>query len=543
MAFNNTGSCRNPGFNHRNDDELNMEDGLGVVLFKKLKKHKNKILQYIADTGEVDTYEQVLIRSIRTALKLEEMGLGKDDVISMCTYNHKNSCIPLVATFFIGAISANFDPKLSPLDTIHLLKLMQPKVMFVSIESLSFMEKCMEEAKVKCELVVFGDSERYIQFSEFLEPHPKEENFEPTALNDSKETAAVLFSSGTTGLPKGICLSHASLLGWYKNSGIFAVNSGDGVNLVYTTFYWISALWFFIESVIRGDARVVCSKFDPYELWHIIEKYKITSIFLAPHLANEFIDCRLKDVDTSSLKLLLMGGSAPTENMMSALREGLPGTKVFNGYGQTEALTCITVFDESNPEEVEMQIRKPMSCGKVRKAFQWKVVDPVTEEVLGPNQRGELRIKCDLMMSGYYKMDSSSAYDSEGYLKTGDIFYYDDEGCFFVVDRIKEMFKYKAYHILPAILEDVLMTHPAVKEAAVIGIPHGIEGEYPMGVVVLREGYGQMSPNEIEEYVEKRVPEMQRLRAGVKIVKELCRTATSKLRRAEIKKMVLEGKI
>ncbi|KAJ8947579.1 hypothetical protein NQ318_010091, partial [Aromia moschata] len=296
-----------------------------------------------------------------------------------------------------------------------------------------------------------------------------------------------------------------------------------------------------LQTVIRGDAEVVCSKFDPYEVWHIIDKYKVNVMSTPPHLANEFIDCRLNDVDTSSLILFLVGGSAPTEKLMTALQEAFPGTKILNGYGQTETGSCVTLFDASNPEEVEMQIRKPMSCGKVRNGFQWKVVDPVTEEVLGPNQKGELRVKCDLMMNGYYKMDSSSAYDSEGYLKTGDVLYYDNEGCFFVVDRIKEMFKYKGYHILPAILEEVLMTHPAVKEAAVVGIPHGIEGDHPMGVVVLREGYGHVSSMEIEKYVEKRVPEMQRLRAGVKIAKELCRTATSKLRRADIKKYGARG--
>lgn len=146
-------------------------------------------------------------------------------------------------------------------------------------------------------------------------------------------------------------------------------------------------------------------------------------------------------------------------------------------------------------------------------------------------------------MNGYYKMDSSSAYDSEGFIKSGDIAYYDEEDCLFVVDRIKEMFKYKGWHILPAVLEGILLTHPAVKEAAVIGIPHELDGDHPMGIVALKKGYKDVTAEDIELYVRQRVSDNQRLRAGVKIVEKIARTATSKIRRNEMKRMVLSGEI
>lgn len=142
-------------------------------------------------------------------------------------------------------------------------------------------------------------------------------------------------------------------------------------------------------------------------------------------------------------------------------------------------------------------------------------------------------------MNGYYKMDSSYAYDSEGYLKTGDILYYDDEYCFYVVERSKEMFKCRGCHIVPSILEEVLLLHPSVKEAAVVGIPHEIDGYHPMGVVTLREGYDNISAKDIEIFVEAKIYEAQKLRAGVRIVKELPRTCTGKIQRNVITERIL----
>lgn len=140
-------------------------------------------------------------------------------------------------------------------------------------------------------------------------------------------------------------------------------------------------------------------------------------------------------------------------------------------------------------------------------------------------------------------MDSSSAYDSEGFIKSGDIAYYDEENCFYIVDRIKEMFKYKGWHILPAVLEGVLLNHPAIKEAVVIGIPHELDGDYPMGIVVLSKGYRDVTPEDIEHYMEENVSDTQKLRAGVKFVKEIVKTATGKVKRTVLKDMVLKGEL
>ncbi|XP_074028307.1 luciferin 4-monooxygenase-like [Leptinotarsa decemlineata] len=172
-----------------------------------------------------------------------------------------------------------------------------------------------------------------------------------------------------------------------------------------------------------------------------------------------------------------------------------------------------------------------------------KVVDLDTGKPLGPNHEGELRIKSHKVMNGYYKMDSSSAFDEEGYLKTGDIVRYDEEKCFYIVDRIKEIFKYRGWHILPAMLEEVLLAHPAVKEAAVVAIPHKIDGDHPMGLVVLFEGHDDVTSEDIESFFNSKVADSQKLRHGVRIVKELEKTVTGKIKRRALSQMISNGEI
>nr|XP_023017953.1 4-coumarate--CoA ligase 1-like isoform X1 [Leptinotarsa decemlineata] len=414
--------------------------------------------------------------------------------------------------------------------------------MFVSQDALSFMENCLAKTNIEVEIVVIGTSEKYEQFSKYLAPHHQENEFKPESDIDDRETAMIMFSSGTTGVPKGICLSHHSLLfecdemidlTWNKN---FEKNLR--VLLCFSNLYWISSLCFLICAMQSGYARVVCHHFDAAAVWKLIDEFKINLIFLPPYQAVEFLAQRTEDADASSLQVFLTGSCFVPEKLMKDLKKALPQTKILNSYGQTEMAGGIAIFDPSKPDELVMQENKPQSCGRIRKECEWKVVDLDTEKPLGPNHEGELRIKSHKVMNGYYKMDSSSAFDEEGYLKTGDIVRYDEENCFYIVDRIKEIFKYRGWHILPAMLEEVLLTHPAVKEAAVVAIPHKIDGDHPMGLVVLFEGHDDVTSEEIESFFNSKVADSQKLRQGVRIVEELEKTVTGKIKRRTLSRMV-----
>ncbi|CAH1975081.1 unnamed protein product [Acanthoscelides obtectus] len=360
-----------------NKEAKNTRYSLGLALYAHMKSFRNRIAQYEDETDYVDTYGALLTRCIRVAMKLQELGIGEDDIVSACTHNHRNSCVPFIASTFIGAIPATFDPGLSDIDTVSLLRLMQPKVIFISQEMLKDFETYMEKARVKpAYTIVFGESRgQYMSFDEFLKPQIKENQFKVYETSNPKKTAVVMFSSGTTGLPKGICLNHYALL---KQSGSFRddcpeiINSdtADSVLLLYPTLYWISAVCTLIGAVLRGEAKVLCRSFNAKRFFEIVEKYKVTLTFVPPYNLPLILQERPKDVDLSSLKAMLTGSCPITAQLMKETIEAFPETPVKNGYGQTELAGAISLF--SRPEDRDMQKKKLTSCGRIYSYLQWK---------------------------------------------------------------------------------------------------------------------------------------------------------------------------
>ncbi|CAG9855826.1 unnamed protein product [Phyllotreta striolata] len=505
---------------------------VGQLLFDSLTKYGDKTLLFIADTGERVTHSELLTWSVRAALRLREDGVRRGDIVSTCTDNHKYSWIPFLATQFLGGISANFNSMLPPEEAVLLMRSIRPKVLFVSKDDREYVERCLKEAGVDAKLVVFGSS-----FSDYIAQRDDESDFKPATIDSVTETAVVIFSSGTTGLPKGVCLSHNS---WYKIaqpiSIRYTINDDDAyVFLFCSTLYWITGIFNIVRSIYTGNVCVVCRKFDTVECWKYIEKYKVTVMFIGTFSIMDFVKSKPENIDASSLKLCYTGGSPVTVNMMKSLCEALPHTKILLLYGMTETTGGFMSFDPTDDRQYEMQLAKPLSSGLMPEGVEWKVVDVNTNKILGPNENGELRVKMEILMNGYFGVDSSEVFDSDGYFKTGDICNYDEDKCFFIVDRIKEMIKYRGWQISPAFIVDVLLQHPAVSEAAVIGIPHEIDVDHPMGIVVVDK---KTTEKEIADFVNSRVTDVQKLRAGVRIVEKIPKTVSGKVKKSALIELV-----
>ncbi|XP_044268934.1 4-coumarate--CoA ligase 1-like [Tribolium madens] len=506
-----------------------------------MKFYKNNVAQYIVETGEKDTFKELLKRSIRTALNMKLEGLTENDLVCLCSYNQKDICAPFIASMFLGLKVTSLDPSLSMTDTAYLLKQVKPTIIFIVPEALNLIENSIEQAEISCKIVIFGNSDTHQQFEEYLIPNSEEHDFRPVVVSP-EDTAVIFFSSGTTGLPKGICQSHYALLAQAVN----VINYGaiTSVSLYYSSLYWISAVLFLTASVLSGTARVICQSFDPTQIWKILDKYEVSFAFLAPSQASEMLKVgRPDNVDTSSLLCVLTGGGVFPEKQSLALRDLLPGTYISQGYGQTEVAGVLTCFNMNDVKDTLRLHYKPSSCGRPIHGIWYKIVDVETERNLGPNEQGELRVKTKYAMNGYYNLDSSESFDADGWLKTGDVVYYDEDYCFYVVDRIKEMLKYKSWHIAPAMLENILNNHPSIKLSVVIGIPDEDDGDHPMAIVILNNPEDEITGEEIEAYVAERVQDRQKLRAGVKFVTSFPITPSGKIKRREIKQMILAGQI
>ncbi|KAJ8939528.1 hypothetical protein NQ314_011095, partial [Rhamnusium bicolor] len=407
---------------------------------------------YIVDIEEEDTYAELLQRTVRAALELRKRNLSKNDVVILCTYNHKNSSVPFLACTFLGIPVASLDPSLSLMDTTHLIREVKPKILFIVPEALNLIEASLEETGVEAEIIIFGKSDKYTEFTDFLQPNDAEKDFIPEPAMNIQETAVIFFSSGSTGMPKGIMASQCGII----CQGTIFIESGNvgTVLLSYASLYWISSVISTTGIIFAGAAKVICKRFDAKQLWHLFEKYKITSFISAPDQIVDMIRVGRPDgIDTTSLTVCIIGGAALPERLMRVLRDFLPGTFVFMAYGQTEVTGVITSFSIKEVKHTLSLHYKPESIGILVVGFSCKVVDPETEKLCGPNENGELRVKSRVIMNGYYGRDSSETFDAEGWLKTGDMVYYDKDHCFFIVDRIKEMLKYKSWHVAPAMLE------------------------------------------------------------------------------------------
>ncbi|KAJ8919720.1 hypothetical protein NQ315_006248 [Exocentrus adspersus] len=495
------------------------ERGLSHLIFTCMKKHQDKVAQYLADTDEEDTYGELLKRSVRAALTLKKRNLDKDDVVVLCSYNQKNSAVPFLACTLLGIRVASLDPILSLWDITYLIAEVKPRIVFVVPETLQVLESALEETGLEVEVVVFDElglvSDKHTSFSEFLQPSQDEDAFVPETIPSLGETAVIFFSSGTTGYPKGILTSHYALICQpinFINSG----NLGD-VSLSYTSLYWISNVLLIYAVIFSGTARVVCRRFDPEHFWRLIDKYKVTNMFLAPSQVVDVVKAGRPDgVDTTSLLSCMIGGATISRKLTGELRDLLPGTFVAMAYGQTEVTGVIAFFRINQVKDTLALHHRPESVGRIAPGFKYKVVNLETEEACGANESGELRLKTPMIMNGYFGRDSSESFDAEGWLKTGDVVYYDEDGFFYVVDRIKEMLKYRSWHVAPAMVEKIVLEHPAVQRVVVVGLPHEEDGDHPMAVVVLnQESVDAVTETDIEKFVAERAPDRMRLRGGL----------------------------
>ncbi|KAL1517919.1 hypothetical protein ABEB36_001619 [Hypothenemus hampei] len=519
--------------------------GLGYEMFQKMQQHKDKTAQFIAKSGTSDTYEELLKRSIRTALHLKARNLKRTDVVTLCTYNHENSCVPFIATQFLGLKVASLDPSFTVGEASYLLDMVKPKIVFVVAEAVETIAESLEKAELQAEVVVFGeeiDNSTFTSFASFLEECPDEDIFEPEVV-DATETAVIYFSSGTTGLPKGICVSHKSL---YHNAFTFHYSAfivSNEVILSYSSPFWVSAAMLLTCAIVTGSARVICQKFDPEQIWIILEKYKVTYVFLAAIQGYGMIcSTRPEGLDTSCFRTVTTGGSPFPQEQLFTLRNMLPGTFVFQCYGCTEVAGPLTLFNLNRVNDRILLNQQPNSCGRPVPGFTYKVVNVDTGEACGVNEKGELRIKSEFCLNGYYNQDSTSAFDEEGWLRTGDVVYFDKDFCYYVVGRIKEMLKYRSWHVQPALLEGILQQHPAVKQCIVVGIPHPVDGDHPVGVVVVHEDHLEdVTAEEIQDFVAKRVNDTHKLRGGVRFIDKLPLIPSGKIKRLLVQDMVVQG--
>ncbi|XP_057660900.1 uncharacterized protein LOC130896667 isoform X2 [Diorhabda carinulata] len=266
-----------------------------------------------------------------------------------------------------------------------------------------------------------------------------------------------------------------------------------------------------------------------------IEKFKVARMIVPPPVLLFLLKSPMvKNYDLSSIKEMRSGAAPMGKDMERELKEKFNVHHVSQGYGMTETTLGVLV---SPPGKSKIG-----SCGKIVPGMMAKVIDDFGNP-LPAYKEGEICFKGPLIMKGYVgdPKSTESTIDKDGWLHTGDVAYYDSDGYFFIVDRIKELIKYKAYQVAPAELEALLLTHPAIQDSAVIGLPNEEAGELPLAFIVQKPNK-KITEQEVEKFVEDNVSPQKRLRGGVIFLNEIPRNPTGKILRRVLRERAVQYK-
>ncbi|XP_043502062.1 4-coumarate--CoA ligase 1-like [Polistes fuscatus] len=500
---------------------------IGKLLLDKMKARPDFVGQINVITEETYTFSKMYDYTVKCALWLRQQGIKRNDFIALCTPITMDSFAPFFATFCVGAIFTPWNPAMDIRETRYYMKLSGAKIVFADENSV---DTILEAAKLEnhdIKIVVFGESSNALPYSKILDGYSKLDvnNFECTPVDNVHDSAVLLYSSGTTGPPKAVLLSHFSFLCNLSLPNGFNV---EGIPLWFSQYFWITGVLATLSGISKYCVKLLYPKFEEEMACKIIEKYKVTWVFMSPSMVNRILKSEyFQKYDMSSITKTVIGGTPLSFKSETRLKEYLPNAIIIQHYGLTEACVLVTTAKPNH---------KAGSVGTVITNVQVKIIDLKTGESLGPNKTGEILTKSMTIMNGYYNNPQANkdAIDADGWLHTGDLAYYDEDGEIFIVDRIKETIKYQANQISPWEIENLLLTYPEVVDVAVVGVPHLVDDEHPMAFVT-KVPDSKVTEQELQEFVAKNMTERYHLRAGVKFLENMPYTVSGKIARKDLK--------
>ena len=505
------------------------------------------------------SYRELNERCRQVAKGLLSMGVKKGDHLAIWAYNVPEWVVLQFATAKIGAVLVTVNTSYKSAELEYILKQSDASALFLVqgfkdtdyVETLAGVVPELARSRpgvlVSAALpflknVVFlgaGAPDGMINFERIVETGLPVSDAALAAVEETLSVQDVInmqYTSGTTGFPKGVMLTHFNLVNNGFNIGeCMRFTEKDRLCIPVPFFHCFGCVLGVMACVTHGSAMVPVEIFDPLKVLQAIEKERCTAVHGVPTMfIAELEHPRFGEFDLTSLRTGIMAGSnCPIEVMRRVIREMHAG-EVTIAYGQTESSPVITQTRTDDPLELKVS-----TVGKVLPNVELKIVDIETGAALPPGKQGELCTRGYLVMKGYYKMpeETAKAIDTDGWLHTGDLAVMDENGYCKITGRIKNMIIRGGENIYPREIEEFLYTHPKISDIQVYGVPDRKYGEQVMAAIVLKQGC-DLTEAEVQQFCRGRIANYK-IPKYVRFVDSYPMTASGKIQKFKLREMAI----